>query len=75
MEWSLGQVTCWKANISTIDYLVYEDIEEVSSFVAVVSSSLDVPFWCSRGCYSRMPIVWYHRLGVRLLCLWRRRRF
>ncbi len=37
-----------EGNISTIDTLIYEDIEEVSSFVATVSSSiLDVPLWCS----------------------------
>jgi hypothetical protein len=60
-----------EGNISTIDTLIYEDIKEVSSFVATMSSSLDVRV----GCYNRMPIVWYHRLGVRLLCLWRRRRF
>jgi hypothetical protein len=35
--------------ISTIDTLVYEDIEEVSSFVATVSSSLDVPLWRLSG--------------------------
>jgi hypothetical protein len=34
-----------EGNISAIDTLVYEDIEEVSSFVAAVSSSLDVPLW------------------------------
>ncbi len=38
-----------EGNISSIDTLVYEDIEEVSNFVAVVSSSLDVPLWCSSG--------------------------
>jgi hypothetical protein len=27
------------------------------------------------GCYGRMSIVWYDKLGVRLLCMWRRRRF
>jgi hypothetical protein len=32
-----------EGNILAIDTLVYEDIEEVSSFVAIVSSSLDVP--------------------------------
>jgi len=37
-----------EGNISTIDTLVYEDIEEVSSFVATVSS-LDVPLWRSSG--------------------------
>jgi hypothetical protein len=36
-------------NILAVDTPVYEDIEEVSSFVAVVSSSLDVPFWRSSG--------------------------
>ncbi len=38
-----------EGNISAIDTSVYEDIEEVSSFVAIVSSSLDVPLWCSSG--------------------------
>ncbi len=32
-----------EGNISAIDTSIYEDIEEVSSFVATVSSSLDVP--------------------------------
>jgi hypothetical protein len=36
-----------EGNILAIDTPVYEDIEEVSSFVATVSSSLDVPFWRS----------------------------
>jgi hypothetical protein len=39
----------FEGNILPIDTLVYEDIEEVSSFVAVVSSSLDVPLWRSSG--------------------------
>jgi len=38
-----------EANISAIDTMVYEDIKEVSSFVATVSSSLDVPIWRSNG--------------------------
>ncbi len=38
-----------EGNISAIDILVYEDIKEVSSFVATMSSSLDVPFWRSSG--------------------------
>jgi hypothetical protein len=38
-----------EANISAIDTPVYEDIEEVSSFVATVSFSLDVPLWRSSG--------------------------
>jgi len=38
-----------EGNISTIDILIYKDIEEVSSFVARMSSSLDVPFWRSNG--------------------------
>jgi hypothetical protein len=38
-----------KGNISAIDIPVYEDIEEVSSFVATMSSSLDVPLWRSSG--------------------------
>jgi len=32
-----------EGNILAIDTLVYEDIEKVYSFVAIVSSSLDVP--------------------------------
>jgi hypothetical protein len=32
-----------EGNILAIDTLVYEDIEEVSSFVVVVSSSMDIP--------------------------------
>jgi hypothetical protein len=38
-----------EGNISAIETLVYKDIEEVSSFVATMSSSLDVPLWCSSG--------------------------
>jgi hypothetical protein len=38
-----------EGNISAIDTPVYEDIEEISSFVVAVSSSLDVPFWRSNG--------------------------
>ncbi len=38
-----------EGNISAIDTPVYEDIEEVSSFVVAMSSSLDVPLWCSNG--------------------------
>jgi hypothetical protein len=38
-----------EGNILAIDILVYEDIEEVSSFVATMSSSLDVPLWRSSG--------------------------
>ncbi len=38
-----------EGNLSAIDILVYEDIEEVSSFVAIVFSSLDVPLWRSSG--------------------------
>jgi hypothetical protein len=38
-----------EGNISTIDTLVYEDIDEVSSFVTTVSSSLDVPLWRLSG--------------------------
>jgi hypothetical protein len=38
-----------QGNISAIDTLVYEDIEEVSSFVVIMSSSLDVPLWRSSG--------------------------
>jgi hypothetical protein len=38
-----------EGNISAIDTPIYEDIEEDSSFVATVSSSLDVPLWRSSG--------------------------
>jgi hypothetical protein len=38
-----------EGNILAIDTPVYEDIKEVSSFVAVMSSSFDVPLWCSSG--------------------------
>jgi hypothetical protein len=38
-----------EGNISTIDILVYKDIKQVSSFVATMSSSLDVPLWRSNG--------------------------
>jgi hypothetical protein len=38
-----------EGNILASDTPVYEDIEEVSSFVATVSSSLDVPLWRSSG--------------------------
>ncbi len=38
-----------EGNISAIDTPVYEDIEEVSSFVTTMSSSLDVPFWHLNG--------------------------
>jgi len=38
-----------EGNISTIDIPIYEDIEEVFSFVATVSSSLDVPLWRLNG--------------------------
>jgi len=37
-----------EGNILAIDTQVYEDIEEVSSFVVVVSS-LDVPLWHLSG--------------------------
>ncbi len=38
-----------EGNILAIDIPVYEDIKEVSSFVAAVSSSLDVPLWRLSG--------------------------
>jgi hypothetical protein len=38
-----------EGNISTIDISIYKDIKQVSSFVATVSSSLDVPLWRSSG--------------------------
>ncbi len=49
-----GGVIIWSSdllegNILAIDTPVYEDIKEVSSFVAEVSSSLDVPLWRSNG--------------------------
>ncbi|CAM6019423.1 unnamed protein product [Sphagnum balticum] len=52
---TLGKAACiglgdlLESNISTIDTPVYEDIEEVFSFVATMSFSLDVPLWCSNG--------------------------
>ncbi len=51
---SFSGVVMWpcdllEGNISTIDTPVYEDIKEVSSFVTAVSSSFDVPLWCSSG--------------------------
>ncbi|OAE34650.1 hypothetical protein AXG93_4034s1030 [Marchantia polymorpha subsp. ruderalis] len=36
-----------EGNRSSDDTLVYEDVEEVMSFAAAVSSSLDVPLWSS----------------------------
>jgi len=42
-----------EGNILTIDTPFYEDIEEVSSFVTTVSSSLDVPLWHSNGVLSQ----------------------
>jgi hypothetical protein len=38
-----------EGNILAIDTPVYEDIEEVFSFVAIMSSSLDVPLWRLSG--------------------------
>jgi hypothetical protein len=38
-----------EGNILAIDTLVYDDIKEVSRFVAEVYSSLDVPLWRSNG--------------------------
>jgi hypothetical protein len=38
-----------EGNISAIDTPIYKDIEEVSNFVATMSSSLDVPLWRSSG--------------------------
>jgi hypothetical protein len=38
-----------EGNILAIDTPIYKDIEEVYSFVTVMSSSLDVPFWRSNG--------------------------
>jgi hypothetical protein len=51
---SFSGVVIWlsdllEGNISAIDIPVYEDIKEVFSFVAIVSSSLDVPLWRSSG--------------------------
>ncbi|CAK9260459.1 unnamed protein product [Sphagnum jensenii] len=44
-----GRMSQVHGNILAIDTPVYEDIEEVSSFVATMSSSLDVPLWRSSG--------------------------
>jgi hypothetical protein len=60
-----------EGNNSAIDTPIYEDIKEVFSFVAKVSSSLDVPLWCLNGVLRQDPIVWYHMFGMRLLCMWR----
>jgi len=38
-----------EGNILAINTPLYKDIKEVSSFVAIVSSSLDVPLWRSSG--------------------------
>ncbi len=38
-----------EGNILAIDTPIYEDIEEVSSFVTTMSSSLDVLLWRSSG--------------------------
>jgi hypothetical protein len=38
-----------EGNILAIDIPIYEDIEEGSSFVTTVFSSLDVSLWCSNG--------------------------
>jgi hypothetical protein len=38
-----------EGNTSAIDTLVHKEIEKVFSFVATVSSSLDVPLWRSSG--------------------------
>jgi hypothetical protein len=51
---SFSGVVTWpddllEGNILAIDTPVYEDIEEVFSFVAVMSSSLDVPLWRLSG--------------------------
>jgi hypothetical protein len=42
-----------EGNSSAIDILVNEDIEEVSSFVVTVSSSLDVPLWHLNGVFQQ----------------------
>jgi hypothetical protein len=44
-----------EGNILAIDTPFYEDIEKVSSFVATVSSSLDVPFWRLSGVLRQDP--------------------
>jgi len=54
---SFSGVVIWpgdllEGNILAIDTPFYEDIEEVSSFVTIVSSSLDVPLWHSNGVLS-----------------------
>ncbi len=47
-----------EGNISAIDTPIYKDIEEVSSFVVAVSSSLDVPLWHSSG------VLWQDANGL-----------
>jgi hypothetical protein len=51
---SFNGVVTWpgdllESNILAIDTPIHEDIEEVSSFVTIMSSSLDVPLWRSSG--------------------------
>ncbi len=51
---SFSGVVTWlrdllEGNISAIATPIYEDINEVSNFVATMSSSLDVPLWCLSG--------------------------
>jgi hypothetical protein len=55
---SFSGVVIWpgdllEGNILAINTPFYEDIEEVSSFVTTVSSSLDVPLWHSNGVLSQ----------------------
>jgi hypothetical protein len=64
-----------EGNILAIDTPVYEDIEKVSSFVATMSSSLDVPLWRSNGVLRQDADRLVSQLGVRLLCMWRRKKF
>ncbi len=64
-----------EGNISTIDTLIYKDIEEVSSFVTIMSFSLDVPLWCSSGVLWQDADRLVSQAWRGLLCMWRKRRF
>jgi hypothetical protein len=66
---SFSGVVTWpsdllEGNISTINTPVYEDLEEVYSFVATVSSSLDVPLW-------RLSGVLWHDVNRLVSQVWR----
>ncbi|OAE28207.1 hypothetical protein AXG93_2184s1000 [Marchantia polymorpha subsp. ruderalis] len=44
-----GLTTCWRATCKTNNTPTYEDVEEIVSLAAKVSTSLDVPLW--RSCH------------------------